>query len=91
MITTVALLAGALTTSSWLPQIWRTWRTGSARDLSWGYLFVTGCGMASWLTYGILAHDTAVIVTNTLTSALLSGLCVLKASTSAVRRAPQLL
>ena len=89
MITAVALVAGALTTSAWLPQIWRTWRTRSAQDLSWGYLFVTGCGMGSWLTYGLLAQDTPVIVTNTLTSALLGGLCALKASSSARSSLPE--
>lgn len=78
MITVVALVAGALTTGAWLPQIWRTWRTRSAEDLSWGYLFVTACGMGTWLTYGLLAEDPAVIATNTATSILLVALCTLK-------------
>lgn len=78
MTTVVALLAGTLTTCAWLPQIWRTWRTGSAQDLSWGYLDATACGMSTWLTHGLLAGDVAVVVTNTVTSTLLGVLTALK-------------
>jgi MtN3 and saliva related transmembrane protein len=74
----VGLFAAALTTAAWLPQIWRTWQTRSAGDLSWGYLGVTGTGMASWFTYGLLAGDAAVVLTNVLTIALLFLLAVLK-------------
>ena len=34
------LLAGALTTAAWVPQLVRTGRTGSADELSWPYLLV---------------------------------------------------
>ena len=81
MITVVGLLAGTLTTGAWLPQIWRTWRTRSAGDLSWHYLGVTSVGIGTWLSYGLLAGDLAVIVTNTASCALLSVLLVLKART----------
>ena len=40
----LGLLAGALTTGAWLPQLLRTWRRGSAEDISWPYLGVFGAG-----------------------------------------------
>jgi MtN3 and saliva related transmembrane protein len=83
VISVVGLLAGALTTGAWLPQIWQTWRTRSAEDLSWHYLSVMSVGIATWLTYGLLARDVAVVVTNVGSATLLTVLVVLKA-----RRAP---
>jgi MtN3 and saliva related transmembrane protein len=79
VITVVGLLAGALTTGAWLPQIWRTWRTRSAGDLSWHYLAATAAGIATWLLYGVLSRDVAVIVTNVAACTLLSVLLLAKA------------
>jgi MtN3 and saliva related transmembrane protein len=86
VITVVGLLAGALTTGAWLPQIWRTWRTRSAGDLSWHYLGVMSAGIGTWLLYGLLSRDPAVIATNIASSTLLGVLLVAKAR--AVEPAP---
>jgi MtN3 and saliva related transmembrane protein len=78
-IAAVGLLAGALTTGAWLPQLHRTWRSRSAHDLSWVYLLTTTTGIALWLTYGLLTRDVAVIAANTVTIILLFGQVTLKA------------
>jgi MtN3 and saliva related transmembrane protein len=78
----VGLLAGALTTGAWLPQLWQTWRSRSAEDLSWGYLVTITLGIATWLAYGLLTRDAAVIATNVVTLGLVSGLIGLKRHTS---------
>jgi len=83
--TLVGLLAAAMTTGAWFPQLWRTWRTRSAQDLSWAYLATTAIGMGTWLIYGLLAGDGVVIAANVTTVVLLSALVVLKA-----RRRPRL-
>ena len=82
MTVLVGLLAGALTTGAWLPQIWRTWQTRSARDLSWGYLATMAMGMVLWLAYGVMTSAAAVILTNVATLVLLAGLTTLKARTA---------
>jgi MtN3 and saliva related transmembrane protein len=79
MRTVVGLLAGALTTGAWVPQIVRTWRTRSAHDLSWGYLAAMALGMSLWLAYGVLTAAPAVVITNVATLLLLAGLTALKA------------
>lgn len=79
MTVLVGLLAAALTTGAWLPQIWRTWRTRSARDLSWGYLATTCLGFATWLTYGLMTRDPVIIIANVTTLVLLAVLTTLKA------------
>jgi MtN3 and saliva related transmembrane protein len=79
----IALLgfaAGALTTTAWLPQLHRTWRSRSAADISWPYLVVTGSGIAAWVAYGLLDGDLALLVANVVTLALIAGLVVLKLS-----------
>ena len=78
-VTAVGLLASLLTAGAWLPQLWRTWQTRSAADLSWAYIGTTAGGMATWLTYGLLAGDVPVIATNLATITLVSGLALLKA------------
>jgi len=79
-IAAVGLVAGALTTTAWLPQLHRTWRSRSAHDLSWAYLLTTTTGIALWLAYGLLSKDIAVIAANAVTIVLLVGLVALKAS-----------
>ena len=79
MIVLVGLLAAALTTGAWLPQLWRTWRTRSARDLSWAYLATTGLGFVTWLTYGLLTREPVIISANITTLVLLGLLVSLKA------------
>jgi MtN3 and saliva related transmembrane protein len=83
--TIIGLLAGALTTGAWLPQIRRTWRTRSADDISWGYLGTMALGMGLWLAYGVVAGAPAVVVTNVATLLLIAGLTSLKS------RAPEAL
>ncbi|HEX3900714.1 MAG TPA: SemiSWEET transporter [Mycobacteriales bacterium] len=78
-IAVVGLLAGALTTGAWLPQLHRTWRSRSAHDLSWAYLLTTTTGIALWLAYGLFTRDVAVIAANSVTIMLLSGQIALKA------------
>jgi MtN3 and saliva related transmembrane protein len=60
----VGYLAGALTVVSLIPQVLRTWRTKQTKDLSVRtFLLLITAGIL-WLTYGFLASDWPVIVTN---------------------------
>lgn len=77
--TALGLVAGALTTGAWLPQLFRTWRLRRAGEISWGYLGVFGTGVAGWLAYGIIVSSIAIVLTNAVTLALLVVLVVLKA------------
>jgi MtN3 and saliva related transmembrane protein len=76
--TTIGLLAGALTTGCWLPQLVRSWRTRSTEDLSWLYLMLLSAGVALWTAYGVLNADLAVTLTNAFSLVLLAGLAGIK-------------
>lgn len=76
--TLIGLLAGSLTTTAWLPQVVRAFRTHSTRDFSWSWFAMFGTGVGIWLVYGFAVAAPAVIITNALTFLLVLGLCALK-------------
>ncbi len=66
----LGIVAGTLTTAAYLPQVVRTLRSGSARDLSLAMLLMLIGGILLWLAYGLLAGLTAVVAANAATLAL---------------------
>jgi MtN3 and saliva related transmembrane protein len=71
----IGTLSGLLTTIAFIPQVWRTWRTKSVEDLSFGMLLTFGAGVSGWLTYGILLRELPIILANAITL-LLTGLLI---------------
>jgi MtN3 and saliva related transmembrane protein len=69
-ITLLGLLAGTLTTAAFLPQLFKTWKSKSARDISSSWLIAFTSGIALWLTYGILIGSLPVILSNGITLVL---------------------
>ena len=63
----IGYVAGFLTTVSFLPQVVRTVRTRSAKDLSWGMLLLFYFGVILWLIYGIKTDALPIIVANGVT------------------------
>ena len=69
-ITILGLLAAALTTVAFLPQVIKNWKTRSAGDLSFGTFGLFTAGLILWLTYGIIIGNVPIIVANVITLAL---------------------
>ena len=70
--------AAALTTCSFIPQVWRVWKTKHTKDISvLMYTFFTA-GVALWLTYGILLDAWPIIVANGITLLLAGTVLLLK-------------
>ncbi|TSE25844.1 Sugar transporter SemiSWEET [Tepidimonas sediminis] len=69
----IGTLAATLTTISFVPQAWLTWRTRDVAGISPGMYALFALGVALWLVYGILLRAWPIIVANaiTLTLALL--------------------
>ena len=74
----LGLTAGALTTAAFLPQVIKTWKTRSAKDLSLGMFSLFCLGVALWLVYGIVVKDVPVIAANLITLMLASTLLFFK-------------
>lgn len=77
-IQVLGLLAGALTTAAFLPQVVKTWKSRSAKDLSLGMFSLFCLGVAMWLVYGFAVNDIPVIAANLLTLLLASTLLFFK-------------
>ena len=66
-LTLLGLLAGGLTTASFVPQVRKIWRTKSAKDVSL-LMFVAFCvGVSLWIVYGLMKAEAAIVVTNAVT------------------------
>jgi MtN3 and saliva related transmembrane protein len=75
---TLGLIAGTLTTASFVPQVWKIWTTRSARDLSWAMVAVFTLGTFLWLLYGVEVGSTSIMVANAITFLLSLAICVMK-------------
>jgi MtN3 and saliva related transmembrane protein len=74
----LGLVAGTLTTISFLPQVIKTWKTRSAKDLSLVMFSVFCLGTFFWLMYGIFMNDVVIILANSITFALSLSLLYFK-------------
>jgi MtN3 and saliva related transmembrane protein len=77
-ITWIGLLAGALTTISFFPQMLKTWKTRSTKDISLEMFLLFCTGVLLWIVYGFFLKDIPVIMTNIATFILAFPILVLK-------------
>jgi MtN3 and saliva related transmembrane protein len=66
----IGTIAGILTTTAFIPQVLRTWRTKSVEDLSLTMLVTFLFGIGGWLVYGIRLGEPPIIVSNLVTIVL---------------------
>jgi MtN3 and saliva related transmembrane protein len=74
----LGLTAGILTTTSFLPQVIKTWKTRSAQDLSYGMIVLFLSGIGLWFLYGIQIQSLPIILANAVTILLLLILLAMK-------------
>jgi MtN3 and saliva related transmembrane protein len=74
----IGLIAGTLTTLSFVPQVAKAWRRRSVNDLSLTMLLMFATGVALWLVYGLLNAAIPIIVANGVTLVLAIGLIGMK-------------
>jgi len=60
----LGLIAGAITSIGYLPQIYRGYKTKKLDDISYYMPGILALGMVLWLIYGIILNAIAVIVAN---------------------------
>jgi MtN3 and saliva related transmembrane protein len=70
--------AAALTTCSFIPQVWRVWKTQHTKDISLLMYTLFTTGVALWLVYGILLVSWPIIVANSITLLLAGTVLILK-------------
>jgi len=57
---TIGFVAATLTTSAFLPQVLKIWRSRSTKDISLPMLVTFILGVSLWLIYGLLAKQTGI-------------------------------
>lgn len=70
--------AATLTTASFVPQAWLTFKTKDVSGISLGMYSVFTAGVALWLFYGWLLDAWPVVVANAITLALASCILAMK-------------
>jgi MtN3 and saliva related transmembrane protein len=73
--TILGYVAGAVTTTSLVPQVMKIWKTKSARDVSLGMFLIFSIGISLWIAYGFFLHSMPIIIANAVS--LLLGFIVL--------------
>lgn len=66
----VGSLAAILTTVSFFPQAWHTFKTKDVSGVSLGMYSVFTVGVALWLVYGLLLRAWPIVVANVITLGL---------------------
>jgi MtN3 and saliva related transmembrane protein len=74
----VGYLAATLTTLSFVPQVWHTWRTRNTAGVSLGMYAIFTLGVTLWLAYGLLVAAWPVVAANAVTLALALFILVMK-------------
>lgn len=74
----IGLIAAVLTTSSFVPQVYKTWKTKEVENLSLSMYLVMFIGVILWLIYGIKINSLSIILANTATATLVSVIIFLK-------------
>ena len=74
----LGILAGLLTTTGFIPQIIKGYRTKRMEDVSLLMPLVLGAGMLLWLFYGISLGNMPIILWNAIAFALNIAVVVLK-------------
>lgn len=74
----LGLLAGTITTASFLPQVLQTWRSRSAKDLSLGMYASLSAGILLWIMYGLCIDSLSVIVANSVSLCLSLAVLLMK-------------
>jgi MtN3 and saliva related transmembrane protein len=66
-ITVLGLAAAVLTVIAFFPQLMKTWKTKSTKDISLGMFSAFCVGVLLWFVYGISISDLPVTIANLLT------------------------
>jgi len=74
----LGFIAGSLVAASVLPQVIKSWRTKSTKDISMYWATINLIGQALWITYGFNIGSNSLIVMSSITFVFQFSMVVLK-------------
>lgn len=75
---TIGYLAAVISTASFLPQVWHTFKTRDVSGISLGMYSVFTAGVSLWLIYGLLLSSWPIVIANLITLTLAASILVMK-------------
>lgn len=78
MIEAIGFIAGIVTFSAQIPQVIKSWRSKSTKDISLPLYAILWTGIALWIVYGYLSNSIAVFIMNSVLEVLISIMLFLK-------------
>ncbi len=78
LIDTIGSVAAVLTTASFVPQAWHSFKTRDVSGISLGMYSVFTVGVALWLVYGALLQSWPLIIANSITLGLAATILGIK-------------
>lgn len=74
----IGLIAAVLTTSAFIPQVYKVWKEKSVKDISLAMYTVLFIGIVLWLYYGIEIGSLSIISANAVTLILTLSIIIAK-------------
>ncbi|SYZ73141.1 conserved membrane hypothetical protein [Candidatus Zixiibacteriota bacterium] len=71
-------MAGILTTTAFVPQLVKVWRSRSTHDISLAMFIIFCIGIGLWLVYGLLINSLPIILANTVTLIIAFAILIFK-------------
>ena len=77
-IDAIGSVAAVLTTASFVPQAWHSFKTRDVSGVSLGMYSVFTLGVALWLLYGVLLQSWPLMIANSITLLLAAAILGMK-------------
>jgi len=74
----LGLVAATLTTTSFVPQVYKAYKHKSTKDVSLSMYLALLVGLILWIVYGAYIQSLAIILANVITSVLVILILILK-------------
>ena len=74
----IGTVAAVLTTASFVPQAWHSFKTRDVSGVSLGMYSVFTLGVALWLLYGVLLQSWPLMIANSITLVLAAAILGMK-------------
>ena len=78
LIDSLGYCAAVLTTASFIPQAWLTFRSRDVSGISLGMYSVFTLGVALWLIYGVMLRAWPIVIANAITLMLAASILTMK-------------
>lgn len=72
------IIAAILTTSGFVPQVYKSWKTKSVEGVSLSMFLILFIGIVFWFVYGVLIQSFSIIAANAVSGLLVFLLIILR-------------